>query len=227
MEILYKNKNKVLYSDTIEGGSIQTQLRYSLKTNCISIMNRFFKNKEAKSKNLYVNVTDHIRTKIQLQYSVSTDHIGFTTLFTKANNGTSETNKVCTQFLGIHIAERVLSKIFKDVEVFPYGHKGYDFICNKGFKIDVKSATKRSNRNKNAWVFNIKKNQIPDYFLCLAFDNRKDLNPKYLWLINGNKINDKNTLSISLSKRDEWKQYELTDKLKDVISCCNIIRRIL
>jgi hypothetical protein len=49
-------------------------------------------------------------------------------------------NRDCSQYLGIHIAERVLSNIFENVKRLPLHNHGYDFICNKGYKIDVKSA---------------------------------------------------------------------------------------
>ena len=53
-------------------------------------------------------------------------------------------NRDCTLFLGVHVAERVLSKVFKDVERMPMNNPGYDFICGGGYKIDVKSPTARS-----------------------------------------------------------------------------------
>ena len=42
------------------------------------------------------------------------------------------TNKKSTNYLGCTIAEKVLSKVFKDVKVMSYGNPGYDFICSKG-----------------------------------------------------------------------------------------------
>ena len=73
---------------------------------------------------------------------------------------------------------------------------------------------------KGYWFFSINKNQIADYFLCIAFDNRDDLNPEYLWLIPGSDVNDKSGISIAESTIDKWSKYEL-DKLDDIISCCN------
>ena len=73
-------------------------------------------------------------------------------------------------------------------------------------------------------VFNIHQNQIADYFLCLAFDNRQQLNPMHIWLIPSRKINNLKTLTISESRLDKWSQYELIDKLDKVIGCCNIMK---
>jgi len=136
--------------------------------------------------------------------------------------GGSKTNKESAQYLGITVAEKVLSKIFKNVEVMPFGNSGYDFKCNSGYLIDVKSACKR--KNQNYWMFRINRNQIADYFLCLAFDNRDDLNPEHIWLIPAKKVRHLTSLAISIVTIDKWLEYELTNKLNDVINCCNIIK---
>lgn len=36
-------------------------------------------------------------------------------------------NKECSDYLGCYIAERLLSKIYPDVQVMPHGNPGYDF----------------------------------------------------------------------------------------------------
>lgn len=128
-------------------------------------------------------------------------------------------NKSCTQFLGVHVAERVLSKTFKDVELMPYGNKGYDFICNKGKKIDVKSACINS---KNGWVFIIKRNTTADFFLCLAFDNREDLNILYAWLLPNSLVNHLSSASISKSTIDKWDDYKMD--VSRIIEYCNIMK---
>jgi len=51
-------------------------------------------------------------------------------------------NRDCSKFLGVHVAEQVLSQVFNNVEVMPHNNKGFDFICNRGKKIDVKSSCK-------------------------------------------------------------------------------------
>lgn len=139
-------------------------------------------------------------------------------------------NKKCGMFLGCHVAERVLSHIFKDVKRMPYGNIGYDFVCNKGFKIDVKSACLNKN---NAYSFTIKYNDIADYFLLIGFDNRESLNPQQLWLISGNetlhnnkKMNEHLTLSIGNKSNSltKYLKYKLDDKLKEAISCCDKLK---
>jgi len=130
-------------------------------------------------------------------------------------------NRQCSSFLGVHVAERVLAKVFKDVEVMPHNNPGYDFICGKGYKIDVKCACIK--KKKNSWGFNIKKNTIADYFLCLAFDDRDNLEPQHIWLIPSDHINNLTGLTISSSTLQRWSKYEL-DKLDKIISCCNVIK---
>ena len=50
-------------------------------------------------------------------------------------------------------AERVLSKVFKNVIRQPHYTPGFDFICGRGFKIDVKSACMRTS---GSWMFHIR-----------------------------------------------------------------------
>lgn len=125
----------------------------------------------------------------------------------------------CTLFLGVHIAERILSRIFKDVKQMPMHNRGYDFVCNKGKKIDVKSSCIAKD---GQWVFRIGRNTIADYFLCLAFNNRIDLNPIHLWMIPGDVINDHQCTGIRPTTIGRWKEYELD--ITKISACCNIIK---
>ena len=142
-----------------------------------------------------------------------------------ANGGKpASENKQCAAFLGVHIAERVLSKVFKDVKPMPYGNKGYDFICNKGKKIDVKSAcTNIRDTQCDRWTFTIRRNKIADYFLCIAFDNRKDLNPLHLWLIPVGETNHQMSITISESTLSKWGEYELD--INKVAMCCDSMKQ--
>ena len=145
-------------------------------------------------------------------------------------------NKECAQYLGIHKSERYLSKIWDNVIRMPNGNRGYDFICGKGFKVDVKSACIMNEKSISTdgcenqyykWYFNINKNKITDYFLLLAFDNREDLNPLHIWLIkndeiiNDGKLNDKKGLHIynSFKSIQKYKKYELVDRLEKLKNC--------
>lgn len=122
-------------------------------------------------------------------------------------------NTKCSSYLGVYITETLLSKEFKNVERMPYGNKGYDFVCNKGLKIDAKSSCIKNNFTKHYWNFCIKRNKIPDYFVCLAYDNRENLTPLHLWIIPGHVINHLTGLIISETTMDKWKMYEREIKI--------------
>ena len=128
-------------------------------------------------------------------------------------------NKECSQYLGIHKAERLLKHFFDDVEVMPYGHPGYDFVCKNGKKIDVKSSCTRKTTTR--WSFIIDKNTIADYFWCVAFDNREDLNILHIWMLPGDKFNHLTTASISESTLYKWSEYE--KPIDEAIICWNEI----
>lgn len=125
-------------------------------------------------------------------------------------------NKNCAQYLGCYIAEQVLAKIFKNTQRMPFGNIGFDFICNNGYKIDVKSS---ATGYRGSWQFQIGKNTIADYFLCMAFDDRKDLIPVHLWLIPGKDVNHNKGIQISKSTIQRWAKYE--QPIDKVIECCN------
>lgn len=135
-------------------------------------------------------------------------------------------NKSCPQYLGIHIAEKILSRYFDNVQRMPINNRGFDFTCSRGYKIDVKSACLQSDSRgrSNAWKFTISQNQIADYFLCLAFDNRDEFNPLHIWLIPGIKVRHLKTLNISDLERSlsKWSEYEKA--LERVIICCDAMK---
>lgn len=128
-------------------------------------------------------------------------------------------NKECSQFLGVHIAERVLRHVFKDVEVMPPGNPSFDFICNQGKRIDVKSSCLRKD---GSWWFNIRHNIIADYFLCLAFNDRGRLTPLHAWLLPGSKFNHLAGLSISPNTIRKLSKYALD--ISKINDCCVALR---
>ena len=144
-------------------------------------------------------------------------------------------NKDCSSYLGVYVAEKVLSKVFENVQRMPYGNTGYDFSCKNDFKIDVKCACLCYNRGYYSWTFHIKHNKIADYFLLLSFDNRIDLNPQNVWLIKGTELivnqsgsttlNEKTSLVIlnSVYSISKYKRYEQIDKIENLIDCCDSI----
>lgn len=128
-------------------------------------------------------------------------------------------NKECPLYLGVYVAERVLSMVFKDVHRMPMNNPGYDFICNRGKKIDVKSSCKNKRGN---WTFSIAHNIFTDYFLCLAFDNRDNLTPLNMWLIPGAEVSNKSVISIRDISKNKWMAYQ--SSIDNVVACCEEIQ---
>ena len=124
-------------------------------------------------------------------------------------------NRDSATFLGVHVAEFILSKVFKNVEIMPPCNPGYDFICTRGMKIDVKSSCLSK---MNTWQFHIDHNTTADYFLCIAFDTREDLNPLHLWLIPGEQINHQSKISVSPNTASKLYEYKLD--INKTITCC-------
>ena len=138
----------------------------------------------------------------------------------RKNGGLSMSkNKECASYLGIHVNERLLKHLFNDVEVMPMNNPGYDFICNNGKKIDGKSSCLTKD---GRWMFNIRHNTIPDYFLCVAYDNRIDLNILHIWLLPGDKFNHLTGTGISKSTIHKWSEYE--QPIDKAITCCDSMK---
>ena len=132
-------------------------------------------------------------------------------------------DKTCSLYLGVVIAERLCRHLFRDVEVMPHGNTGYDIICNKGKKIDVKSSTTLLNHGKHPyWKFNINHNIIADFFICVAFDNVEDLNPIHLFMIPGKEVNDQGSISSTPSKIHKWNKWKRS--IEEVQLCCAKMR---
>ena len=115
----------------------------------------------------------------------------------------------CSIWLGA-VAERALSGYFRDIERMPYGNKGYDFQCDRGFKIDVKASRLLHTGSSYRWKYQIRKNKVPDYFLCVGLEADKTPVPRHVWLIPGHVVNCAVGFSIpeDIDRRSKWMQYE-------------------
>jgi len=175
-----------------------------------------------KTKQLHHLTIDHVSIRTMCRYNLNTDHIEIHNLIYKPRKykGTSKTNKTCTVWLG-NRSEIILMNMFDKVERMPYGTPGYDFICGLDYKIDCKSSCLTKNRLKS-WMFRIRQNKMADFFLCLALDNRNDMNPLYIWLIPAYIVNNLTGLRISESTLDRWSKYERP--LDKVLQCCNTMK---
>lgn len=132
-------------------------------------------------------------------------------------------NCSCSQFLGVHVAEQVLSQLFKNVIRMPNNNPDFDFKCANGYMIDCKAGCRRVRHGGAVtWQFNIRKNAVADYFLCMAFDNRKLLNPEHIWLIPGMALSHLSSAAISETTLDRWAEYK--KPIDEAISCCDTMR---
>jgi hypothetical protein len=137
--------------------------------------------------------------------------------------------KDCSNYLGIVVAERVLVGFFDHIQRMPNNNPGYDYICGKGFKIDVKSSCLNTDAGHRVqrWVFHTCKNEIADYFLCLAFDDRENLEPKHVWLVPSSDVHEQFKFSVMNNERGiaKWSQHERS--LDRVIACCDKIKVVV
>lgn len=136
-------------------------------------------------------------------------------------------NRRDPRFLGIYIGENGFKEIYERSQRMEYCNPGYDIICPKGYKIDVKSTTLNS---YNTFSFVINKNMIADYFAMIAFNNIIDLEPLHLWIINGDEdiygcpIRKLDRLTILNEQKylDLYQKYERIDKLNELKNICKI-----
>lgn len=123
-------------------------------------------------------------------------------------------NKTCALWLGVHITETALSKFFDVFTKMPACNPGYDYICGKGFKIDVKSSCIRRNPYKTTayeyWKFHTDGNKMPDYFLCVGLDNRVNISILHVWLIPQSVVDNKVSFTVTNSSKilRKWEKYE-------------------
>jgi hypothetical protein len=219
-------RTKMLYTSTLEGFRIGVRCEFNKNTEHIGIYTSFGDGRlQARHKTLCSMSYCGVELAVECSFNQHTKHIKIKTSFRKKSGwkGGAVTNPNCGAYLGIVVAEKVLAKVFKNVQQMPNCNPGYDFKCNNGFKIDVKAACSIKDY-PHSWMFAIRRNTEADYFLCMAFDNRVDLNPQYIWLIPGKVLNSHVSAHISMSTLDKWAEYELIDKLDDVIACCDVMK---
>lgn len=221
-------KYKHLHSISNERVQTKTSCAINVNTGHITIYTTFGKTQSlyksnARQKHLHSMSCDGVRIKTTCMINTNTNHITISTSSAKHGNwkGGAITNPSCATYLGVVVAENVLAKVFKNVKRMPTANIGYDFICGKGYKVDVKAACLNVD---NRFAFCINKNLTADYFLCAAFDNRTELNPQHIWLIPAHMASRLTMLSIAKSSVYRWAEYELTDKLSEVVKCCNASR---
>lgn len=131
-------------------------------------------------------------------------------------------------WLGVYVAEPLLTAYFGNANKMPITNPGFDYVCSRGYKIDVKSSiiSRLDKHGKGGrWKFQ-GINDIADYFFCIGFDNRDDLNVIKVWLFPKSVVSGIRTITISLSKLKKFEQYELNSESARIL-CENRKRDLL
>lgn len=135
-------------------------------------------------------------------------------------------NRKNTRFLGVYIAESSVNKLFEDSQRMRLRNPGYDIICNKGYKIDVKASTLSAT---NTFGFNINENNIANYFILIGYNNIIELKPLHMWIIGSEDIihdypmHDWSRLMIPNEPMhiEYFQKYERIDKLNELREICD------
>ncbi len=149
-----------------------------------------------------------------------------------------EFNEDCSLYFGEYIAENYIMKTFEDTIKAPCGTKGYDWTCKKGYKIQHKARCMEYDPKGSdwcGWKWSINYNDIADYFILSAWDNRDSMNPIYIWIFHKNdmirkgrsnytkeKFWERYVFSITNTpeKLKEFERYEVRDKLDKLKKIC-------
>lgn len=141
-----------------------------------------------------------------------------------------EFNEDCSAHFG-DFTESIMIQTFDDAVRMPYGNPGFDWVCNKGDKIDNKGVCLvHVDGRPPEWVFGIKWNNIADWFILSAWDNRDSLTPLHVWtfhkndIVRGRKFWRRDSLTITNTQEGirEFEEYEVTDRLKKLKELCRI-----
>jgi hypothetical protein len=136
-----------------------------------------------------------------------------------------EKKKDSSQYLGIYINERILKHVMPNAVLMDNNNPGYDLVCGKGYLVDAKAAVaSHYKENTCKWMFGIRQNKIPDYFLLTAYKDRTTLEIVHMWLIPGIQLNDKQTISISSSTIEKWNDWKIDHT--DALNCISKIGEI-
>lgn len=130
---------------------------------------------------------DDFRCEINIRYNKNNEKISF---YTQHIPELERLNTKCSNYLGCVMNEYILQHVFNNVVVMPRNNPGYDFICGKGYKVDAKAARIQKH---NQFVFNIRYNTIPDYFLCIGYVGNRPIDG---WLIPQKTIKHLKTVAI-------------------------------
>lgn len=139
-----------------------------------------------------------------------------------------EVNEDCASWFGEYISQNYVMKTFEDPIKMPYGNPGFDWICKRGERIDHKgSCLICGNYGSPHWFFNIMYNNMSDWFILSAWDNRDSLSPMHVWMfhkndmVRGRRFCEFEGFQVTntpekLKELEKWEVTERLDKLKEL-----------
>ncbi len=181
--------------------------------------NKGFKNRKEQRRKIYEDDIGNNRNKNKEWH------------YTNKGSSPMSEDANCPSFTGVFLGENIIGKtilieIFGNIEKeMIYGKSGYDYIVRRGYKVEVKTGKLLPN---NRWSFNLKLNNIADYFLIIALNNTRT-EIIHVWSIKKDDIIKKRIgdyyKELKIWKLDhlgignnterllEFEEYEITDKL--------------
>lgn len=170
--------------------------------------------------------------------------------------GPESENKDCSRYFGNYMEKKYVMQIFEDPIPFEYEKdkmgriidrtKPYDYICKKGLKIKHIASCIRTDKLHVIscfgdpllyWEYLIKNNNVPDYYILSAWNDRDSLEPLYVWIIRGDEIFitqrsqkpfwDRSTFAVYDTRKgiDRMSKYEATNRLEQLREICRIARK--
>lgn len=137
-------------------------------------------------------------------------------------NFPAEDNPDCPRCFG-DFTENLMIQTFEDAIKMSSNNPGYDWTCNRGYKIDNKGACLQYIDGKSPkWLFNIIYNDIADWFILSAWDNRDSLTPLHVWafhkndIVRGRKFWRRTGFSVINTPKGlkEFEKYEIINRLE-------------
>lgn len=141
-----------------------------------------------------------------------------------------EFNKDCSKWFGEFITQDRVMKTFEHAIPAPPNNPNFDWTCKDGKKVEHKGSCLLYEPKKTPRLkFYLDYNNIADYFVLSAWDNREYLNPIYIWIfdrddiVRGKPFWRRESLSITDSYEGlkEFRKYEAADKLKKLKEFCD------
>ena len=134
----------------------------------------------------------------------------------------------CPVYFG-DFTESLMIQTFEGAVRMRHNNPGFDWICKRGDKIDNKGRCLIYNNKSPNWIFNIRYNNIADWFILSAWDSRDSLTPLHVWafhkddIVGGKKFWRRDSFSITNTPKGlkEFEKYEITGRLDKLKELCN------